>query len=110
MICEENECNRYKLLTEECLDIHKCVYHGDEQFEDGDRSIEHSCRKENEKLKCRTLIETNISGEPKYKDKKGTEYNIPHKGRKKTEFMNNNKELPNKHREGTLKGRTQQEP
>ena len=51
VLCEEKECNRYELLTEKCLEIHKLVYHKDQQFEDGHRPIEHSCRKENEKLK-----------------------------------------------------------
>ena len=32
------------------------------------------CSKENEKLKCNTLIETNIQGEPKYRDEKYKEY------------------------------------
>ena len=36
-----------------------------------DRLIEHSCRRVIEKLMCRTLIETNIFGEPKYRYKKG---------------------------------------
>ena len=49
-----------ELLTEEYLEIHKLVYHGDQLFEDRHRPIEHNCRKENEKLECRILIETNI--------------------------------------------------
>ena len=32
------------------------------------------CSKENEKLKCNTLIETNIQGEPKYRYEKSKEY------------------------------------
>ena len=36
--------------------------------------IEHSCKKEKEKLKCRILIDTNIQGENKYRDKKGNKY------------------------------------
>ena len=50
------------------------VYHGNQHFEERHRPIEHSCKKKNEKLKCRTLIETNIQGETKYKDKKGNKY------------------------------------
>ena len=38
------------------------------------RLIEHYCSKINEGLKYNTLIETNIQGEPKYRDKKGKEY------------------------------------
>ena len=44
--------------------------HGDHQFKDEHRPIEHCCRKENEKLKYNTLIETNIQGELKYRDEK----------------------------------------
>ena len=50
------------------------MYHEEQQLEDGHRPIEHSCKKENEKSKCRTLIETNILEEPKYRDKKGKKY------------------------------------
>ena len=46
------------------------MYHGDQQFENGHRPIEHSCRKESEKLKFRTLIVTYIFKEQKYKDEK----------------------------------------
>ena len=70
---QKKECNRYKLLTKECLEIHELVYHGNHQFEDGHRPIEHSCKKGNEKLKYKTLIETNIFGESKYRDEKGNE-------------------------------------
>ena len=56
VICEEKECNKYELLIEECLEIHKLVYQGDQQFEDGHRPIEHSCSREIEKLKIRILI------------------------------------------------------
>ena len=69
IICEEKECNRYELLTEESLNIHKLVFHGNQHFEEGQRPIEHCCKKEKEKLKYRTLIEINIQGEPKYRDK-----------------------------------------
>ena len=68
IVCEEEKCNRYELLSEECLEIHKKVFHGHQQFKDRHRPIEHFCKKENEKLKCNTLIETNIQGEPKYRD------------------------------------------
>ena len=74
VMCEEKECNRYELLTEDCLEIHKFVYHRDQQFDNGHRSIKHSCKNKNEKLRCKTLIETNILGETKYKDQKGNEY------------------------------------
>ena len=43
-------------------------------FEERHRSIEHSCKKGKDKLKCRALLETYIQREPKYKDKKGKEY------------------------------------
>ena len=69
VICEEEECKRYELLTEECLEIHKLVYHRDQQFEEGHRR----CRKKN-KLNFRTLMERNIFEEPKYRDVKGKEY------------------------------------
>ena len=59
---------------EKCLKIHKLVFYGNQQFEEEHRPIEHSNKKEKEKLKCRTLIETNIQGEPKYRDKKGNKY------------------------------------
>ena len=63
---KKKECNRYELLIEECLEMHKLLFCGNLKFDDGHRPIEHSYKKENEKLKCRTLIETNIRGEPKY--------------------------------------------
>ena len=74
IMCKEEECNRFELLTEECLEIHKKIFHGDQQFKDGHKPIEHCCSKRNEWLKCNTLIETNIQGEPKYRDEKGKEY------------------------------------
>ena len=43
-MCEEKECNGNELLTI------------NQNFEEGHRPIEHSCKKEKEKLKCRTLI------------------------------------------------------
>ena len=52
VICKEKECNRYEPLTQEFLEIHKLLYHGDQQFEDEHRTIQHNCRKENDKLKC----------------------------------------------------------
>ena len=58
---------------EECLEIHTLMIHGDQQFQEGHRPIEDSCKKENEKLKCRTLIETNIVRECKDRDEKGNE-------------------------------------
>ena len=60
MIYEEKEYNRYEILKENISQTG--VY----------RPIEHSCKNENEKLKL-TLIETNILGEPKYRNKKGKE-------------------------------------
>ena len=60
IICEEKECNRHELLLEECLEIHKHVYHRDQQFEDRHNQKEHSCKKDNEMLNCRTLIKTNM--------------------------------------------------
>ena len=38
------------------------------------RPIKLSCKKEKEKLKFRTLIETNIQGEHKYRHEKGNKY------------------------------------
>ena len=70
IICKEKECNRYKLLTEKCLKIHKLVFHGNQHFEEEHRPKEYSCKKEKEKLKCSTVIETNIQGEPKYRCEK----------------------------------------
>ena len=74
IICEEKECTRYELLMDECLKIHKLVFYGDQHFEEGHRSIEQVCNIENEKIKCSTLIETNIQGKPKYRDEKGDQY------------------------------------
>ena len=59
---------------EECLNIYILVFHGNQHFEEGRRLIEHSCKEEKEKLKCRTLIETNIWGKPKYRDEEGNKY------------------------------------
>ena len=53
---------QYELLMKECFDIHKLVFHENQYFEEKPKPIEHSCKKEKEKLKCRTLIETNIQG------------------------------------------------
>ena len=30
IICEEKECNKYELITNECLEINKLVYHRDQ--------------------------------------------------------------------------------
>ena len=67
IMCKEEKCNRYELLTE-CLKIHKKIFHCDQQFKDGHIPIEHCCRKEIKKLKYNILIKTNIQGEPKYTD------------------------------------------
>ena len=53
--------------TEEWSKIHKLVFYGNQHFEEGHRPIENSCKKEKEKLKFRTLIETNRQREPKYR-------------------------------------------
>ena len=74
ILYEEKECTRYGLLMEECLNMQKLVFHGNQHFEEGHRPMEHRCKKEKEKLKFRTLIETNIHGEPKYRDEKGNKY------------------------------------
>ena len=58
----------------ECLEIHRLVFYGNQQFEEGYSPIEHSCEKKKKKLKCRTLIEPYILGELKYRDKKGSKY------------------------------------
>ena len=42
IICEEKECSRYELLTEECLNIQKLVFYGNQYFEEGHRPIEHN--------------------------------------------------------------------
>ena len=70
-MCKKEECNRYELLTEECLEIHKKIFHRDQQFKDGYRTIEHCCSKGK---KGNTLIETNIQGKLKYRNEKGKEY------------------------------------
>ena len=62
IVCNEEKCNGYELLIEDCLEIQKKIFHRDHKFKDGYRPIEHFCSKENEKLKCNTLIETNIQG------------------------------------------------
>ena len=31
IVCKEEQCNRYELLMEDCLEIHK-IFHGDQQF------------------------------------------------------------------------------
>ena len=54
--------------------VHKKIFYGNQQFKDRQRPIEHFCSKGNEGLKCNTLIETNIQGEPKYRNKKDKEY------------------------------------
>ena len=54
--------------------MRKKIFHGYQQLKDGHSPIEHWCSKINEGLKCNTLIETNIQGEPKYRDKKGNKY------------------------------------
>ena len=52
------------------------MFHGNQHFEEGHRPIEHSSKKENKKLKLRTLIDTNIQGEPKYIEEKGNKYPV----------------------------------
>ena len=74
VVCEEKRCQRYKLLMENCLEIHNRAFHRDQQFQEGLRPKEHRCRKEKGKLNCGTLTETNIKGQPKYRDEKGCEY------------------------------------
>ena len=76
IICEEKECNRYELLTEECLNVQKLMFHGNQHFDEVHRPVDHSCKKEKVKLKWRALIETNIQGEPKYKEEKGNKYPV----------------------------------
>ena len=72
---KEKECKGYELLTEECLETHKSLFHGDQEFKDGLRPIEHRCTLEKGKLNCRNLIETdigaNMEGRPKYMDERG---------------------------------------
>ena len=78
IICKEKECKGYELLTEECLETHKSLFHGDQEFKDGLRPIEHRCTLEKGKLNCRNLIETdigaNMEGRPKYMDERGEAY------------------------------------
>ena len=95
IVCKEEECKRYKLLTEECLKIHKKIFHGNQQFKD--RTIEHCYSKINEGLKCNTLIESNIQGEPKYRDKKGKKYTD------RESFLNRTKLRENKIKENQRK-------
>ena len=47
ILCKEEKYNRYELLKEDCLEIHKKIFHGDQQFKDWYRPIEHCCGKEN---------------------------------------------------------------
>ena len=68
---QKKECNRYELLMEECLEIPELVFHGDQHIEEEPRPIEHCCKKENENLKFKTLIQKNIQGEPKIQRRKG---------------------------------------
>ena len=32
IVCKEEKCNRYELLMEECLEIHKKIFYEDQQF------------------------------------------------------------------------------
>ena len=41
IVCKEQNFNRYKILMEKCLEIHKKIFHGDHQFKDAHRPIEH---------------------------------------------------------------------
>ena len=107
------------------MEIHKKIFHGDQQFKDRHRPIEHFCRKENEQLKFNTLIETNI--QDKYRDKKGKEYTdienflnlkskeekkkyiVPQGGRKNNQGKNN-KQKGRREGRKMQKGRKQREP
>ena len=55
------------------LKIHKLVFHGNQHFEERHRPKEHSCKKEKEKLKCRTLIGKIYKGNSNTEERK---YNI----------------------------------
>ena len=61
---------------EECLKMHKLVFHRNQHFEERDRPIESSCKKESKKLKFKTLIETYIQRESKYGDENVTNTQI----------------------------------
>ena len=50
------------------------MFYENQHFEAGQRPIEHICKKEKKKLKCKTLVDTNIQGKPKYRDEKGNKY------------------------------------
>ena len=63
IVCKEKKCNRYELLKEGYLEKHKKIFHGDQQFKDGNKPIEHCCSKKKQKTNCNNLIETNIQGE-----------------------------------------------
>ena len=88
IICEEKQCNRYELLMEECLEIHNLVFHGNQHFEVEHRPIEHSCKNKNEKLKCRTLIETNIQGNPNTETKRVTNTHIQKASKIERQYQN----------------------
>ena len=51
MVCKEE----IELLKIDCLEIHKKIFPGDQQFKDSYGSIEY-CSKGNKGLKCNTLI------------------------------------------------------
>ena len=45
IMCKIKECNGYKLLIEDCLEVHKNLYHRDQPFDRGHRSTEHDVEK-----------------------------------------------------------------
>ena len=71
-------------LMEECLKMHKVVYHKDQQFENRHR---YRAQLQEGRREFRTINEINIFREPKYRDEKGKEY-------QKKEIFQNKTSLP----------------
>ena len=68
IVCKELEQNKYELLTEKCLYIHKELYYGKEPYEENCTRIKHKCSQEGEKLKYINLIEVIKKGKTEFKD------------------------------------------
>ena len=66
--------SKIQTTNRELLGIHNRAFHRDQQFHEGLKPKEHRCKKEKEKLNCGNLTETNIKGQPKYRDEKRCEY------------------------------------
>ena len=51
IVCQEPKCNRYELITENCVYIHKKFYHGNQQYKENCRPIKHKCNVEKKERK-----------------------------------------------------------